>query len=90
MQVSALLDWHQLYDHFVRRYDPTEPQTWGQRLREGTEIKDIAGRIAIVSADVLPIKCDQRCQVIAFVTKLAVRIVFYDRDSVPLPSDTNS
>src|SRR5215469_4260583 len=82
MQISCLLQLHQLGDDIFWSHDPRQADSWRQSLGEGTEVNHIADGEGIVTADILPVEDDQRRNVLALVTQLAVGIVFYNRDAV--------
>src|ERR1700687_1335314 len=53
VQVSALLQLRQLADNLRRSHDPSQSKSGGQRLRECTQVNDVANGIAVVAQQVL-------------------------------------
>src|SRR5450756_762963 len=82
VQVGALLQLRQLADDFWRSDDPPQSKPGSQRLRESAQVDGVADRIAVVAAEVLAVEHDQRWEVLAFITQLAVRVGFDDRNAV--------
>src|ERR1019366_2813789 len=66
VQVGTLLQLYQLADDFRRSDDPPQAEAGSQRLRECTEVNDVANGIAVVSAQVLAIEHNERRQMLAF------------------------
>ena len=67
VQVSALLQLRQLADDLRRSDDPSLAKPGSQRLRECTQVNDVANGIAVVAAQVLAVEHDQRWEVLAFI-----------------------
>ena len=84
VQIGALLQLRQFADNLRRGDDPSQSKPGSQRLREGAQVNDIANGIALVAAEVLAVEHDQRWQVLAFIAQLAVRVVFDNRNAIPV------
>src|SRR5450759_836455 len=82
VQVGALLQLRQLADDLRRSDDPSQSKPGSQRLRECTQVNDVANGIAVVAAQVLAVEHDQRWEVLAFIAQLAVRVVFDNRNAI--------
>src|SRR5208282_220175 len=82
MQVRALLELRQLADDVRRSNNPSQTKPGSQRLRECAEVNNVANRISVVAAQVLAVEHDQRREMLAFITQLAVGIVFDNRNAV--------
>src|SRR5580704_4341158 len=58
VQIRALFYLHQLADDLRRSDNPSQTKAGRQRLREGTQVNDVADGIAIVAAQVLAVEHD--------------------------------
>src|ERR1700746_3317529 len=82
MQIAGLLQLDKLCNDIFRSDDPGEANSRRQCFREGAEIDHIPQRKSVIATQVLSIKYEERRNVLAFVAKLAIGIIFDDRNTV--------